>query len=328
MADLSCKYLGLTLKNPIIVAACGLTSTAEGVRRAAEAGAGAVVLKSLFEEQIRSDLSGIDEGAGNYPEAAQLLLDKMGVYGSAQEYMKLIQDARAAAGTVPLIASINCIKPELWVDFAQQVEAAGADALELNISFFPDSTKTASSELEDAAVNVVKKVSAKTKIPLAIKLGPYYTNPANLVDRLVKAGAKGVILFNRFYRLDFNLEKMALKAGPVKSSGNEYHESLRSIANLYGTVGGDLVGATGIHNAETAIKFIAAGATAVEVCSMLYGGEGWKALSVLIEEMSRRLDALKVGSIHDFRGKLSRRYTLDNNKYERFQYIKALTGIS
>ena len=328
MADLSCKYLGLTLKNPVIVAACGLTAAADGVRKAAEAGAGAIVLKSLFEEQIRSDLSGIDDTARNYPESAHILMEKMGVYGSAQEYVKLIKEAKAAAGSVPVIASINCIKTEFWVDFAQQAEAAGADAVELNISFFPNSAKTSSAELEDAAVNIVKKVSAKTKIPLAVKLGPYYTNPASIVDRLTRAGAMAVILFNRFYRLDFNLDTMTLKAGPVRSSGNEYHESLRCIANLYGLVGAELVGATGIHDAETAIKFIAAGAAAVEVCSMLYGNGGWQALTKLVEDMGNRMDAIKAGPISSFRGKLSSRYTMENDKYERLQYIKALTGIS
>lgn len=325
MADLSTTYLGLKLRNPFVVAACGLTADAEGVRKAAEGGAGAVVLRSLFEEQLRADLSVVTD-AGSHPEAATFL-EEMGIQGGAGEYLKLIRDAKAVSGEVPVIASVNCVSGDLWVDFAEQIEASGADALELNISAFPSSATASSKELEDAAVAVVRNVSVRTRLPLAVKIGPYCTNPALLVERLAGAGAKAVVLFNRFYRFDFNLATMSLKSGPARSGTDEYHEGLRWVSNLYGAVGCELAGGTGIHSAETALKFIAAGASAVQVCSALYAG-GWKALPALVSGMESRLDELKVSSVAALRGKLSRRSSAQMENYERLQYVKALTGIN
>jgi len=327
MASLSTTYLGLQLKNPLIVAASGLTSTVDGVRKAVDAGAGAVVLKSLFEEQLRAELATYaDAGEGMHPEAAAFM-EAMGVHGGAGEYLDLIKNAKKIAGSVPIIASVNCLEGDLWVDFTEQIELSGADALELNVAPFPDSVAAPSRELEDAVVAVVRNVSVRTKLPIAVKIGPYYTNPLGLVDRLAGAGANATVLFNRFYKFDFDLGAMALKAGPQFSGPGDYHESLRWIANLYGAVGCELVGGTGIHDAETALKFIAGGATAVQVCSALYQG-GWSVLAAMRDQMSTRLDSLKIASTDALRGKLARRSGAQGERYERLQYIKALTGIA
>ncbi len=327
MANLSTAYLGLQLRNPLIVAASGLTSTIDGVRKAVDAGAGAIVLKSLFEEQLRADLTAYaDSGEGQHPEAAAFM-EAMGVHGGAGEYLDLIRSAKKTAGPVPIIASVNCLEGDLWVDFTEQIELSGADALELNVAPFPESAAAAGKELEDAVVGVVRNVSVRTKLPIAVKIGPYYTNPLGLVDRLAGAGANATVLFNRFYRFDFDLDAMALKAGPQFSGNDEYHESLRWIANLYGAVGCELVGGTGIHSAETALKFIAGGATAVQVCSALYKG-GWSVLGTMRDQMGARLDALKLASTDALRGKLARRSADQGERYERLQYIKALTGIA
>lgn len=327
MADLSTTYLGLDLGNPVIVAASGLSADAEAVQKAVEHGAGAVVLKSLFEEQLRSDMSEVgDLDMGAHPEAAAFL-EEMGLYGGSNEYLETIRKAKAAAGAVPLIASVNCIKGELWVDFAEQIEAAGADALELNIAPFPASAGIESKEVEDSVVSIVRNVSVRTKLPIAVKLGQNYTNLFSLTERLSGAGAKAVVLFNRFYRFDFDLDNMNLKAGPFRSSRDEYHESLRWVSNLYGAVSCQLCGGTGIHSAETALKFIAGGAQTVQVCSMLYSG-GWKVLSNLILDLSERMDALGLASLDQLRGKLARRSASQKDRYERLQYIKALTGLS
>lgn len=328
MADLTTTYLGLKLQNPFVVSSSGLTASIDGVRKAVQAGAGAVVLKSLFEEQLRSDISGIsiapEEGA--HPEA-EVFLEQMGIHGGAGEYLSLIRDSKALAGTTPIIASVNCVEGDLWVDFAEQIEIAGADALELNIAIFPPSSKISSKELEDRLIAIVRNVSVRTKLPIAVKIGPYYTNPAALVDRLAGAGAKGAILFNRFYRFDLDLDARGLKAGSARSGEAEYHESLRWIANLYGAVPCELIGGTGVHSAETALKFIAAGAHAVQVCSLLYKS-GWTAIPTLISEMDKRLDALGIPSVCSFRGALSRLSSSQGENYERLQYIRALTGIA
>lgn len=327
MADLSTTYLGLNLRNPVIVAASGLSADAVAVQKAVDNGAGAVVLKSLFEEQLRSEMDEVsDLDMGAHPEAAAFL-EEMGLYGGSNEYLETIRKAKQAAGPVPLIASVNCLKGELWVDFAEQIEAAGADGLELNIAPFPASSTVTSKDIEDSVVSIVRNVSVRTKLPIAVKLGPNYTNIFSMTERLSGAGAKAVVLFNRFYRFDFDLDTMNLKAGPFRSSKDEYHESLRWVSNLYGAVGCQLCGGTGIHSAETALKFIAGGAQAVQVCSMIYSG-GWKALSSLLLEMSERMDALGIASLDTLRGKMARRAAPQQDRYERLQYIKALTGLS
>ncbi len=326
MADLSTTYLGLKLNNPIIVAASGLTASVEGVKKAEAAGAGAVTLKSLFEEQLRAELgSAASSLDGAHPEA-DAFLESMGVHGGAGEYLDLIRSSVAAV-KIPVIASVNCLEGELWVDFAEQIQAAGAAALELNIAVMPRSTALSSKELEDRTVAVVRNVSVRCSLPLVVKIGPYFTNPANLVERLSGAGASATVLFNRFYRLDIDLDEMKLTAGPMRSGEDEYHESLRWIASLYGAVSCELIGGTGAHSGETALKLIAAGATGVQVCSAIYRG-GWAALSRMISDMSGRLDALGFASIALLRGKLARRSSVEGEGYERLQYVKALTGIS
>ncbi|GAB1484664.1 dihydroorotate dehydrogenase-like protein [Treponema sp.] len=328
MADLRTKYLGLELKNPLIVAASGLTASVEGVKKAIDAGAGAVVLKSLFEEQLRSEMDIVSKQSleSSHPEAA-VFIEEMGVHAGAGAYLDLIRSSKAIAGKVPIIASVNCIEGDLWVDFAEQIEAAGASALELNVGIMPLSAKQDSKELEDLTVSILRTVSVRTDLPLAVKIGPYFTNPANLVERLSGAGAGAVVLFNRFYRLDLDLDKMALKAGPMRSGEDEYHESLRWICNMYGSVAAELVGGTGIHSGETALKFIAGGATTVQICSALYKG-GWAAMSRILLEMEKRMNELQIASADKLRGRLSRRSSAESEKYERLQYIKALTGIS
>ena len=326
MADLSTSYLGLKLNNPIIVAASGLTATVEGVQKAAAAGAGAVTLKSLFEEQLRADLgSAATSLDGAHPEA-DAFLESMGVHGGAGEYLALIRSSVSAVD-IPVIASVNCQEGELWVDFAEQIQAAGAAAIELNVAVMPRTAGLSSKELEDRTVAVVRNVSVRCSLPIVVKIGPYFTNPANLVERLSGAGAGATVLFNRFYRLDIDLDEMKLVAGPMRSREDEYHETLRWIATLYGAVPCDLVGGTGVHSGETALKLVAAGAAGVQVCSAVYQG-GWSVISRMVGDMNGRLDALGFASVSALRGKLARRAGVEGEGYERLQYVKALTGIS
>jgi dihydroorotate dehydrogenase (fumarate) len=327
MADLNTSYLGLKLSNPLVLAASGLSSNADGVKKAAEAGAGAIVLKSLFEEQLRAESDYIAEsaGPGSHPEA-EAFLENMGVSGGTGEYLELIEKAKAVS-RVPVIASVNCVSSERWIDFAQQIQAAGADALELNIGILPKSPDDDPRRLEDLAVDIVKRVSEKSNLPLSVKIGQNYSNVANLVSRLADAGARGAVLFNRFYRFDLDLDSMALKAGPTRSDEDDYHDSLRWVARLYGTVPCQLVAATGVHSGETALKMIAAGATTVQVCSAVYRG-GFGAIARMRDEMDARLGRLGLASLADLRGRLARLGSPEGESYERIQYVKALTGIN
>ncbi|MCA1950081.1 MAG: dihydroorotate dehydrogenase-like protein [Treponema sp.] len=323
MAQLSTTYLGIPVRNPLVVSSSNLTAHKDNIRKAAEAGAGAIVLKSLFEEQIRKDLAAIPAEQLEANPEAQAMMNALASHWGSADYLQLVKDAVSAAGPVPVIASINCIHDDLWLDFAEQLESAGAKALELNIAPFPQSPKVSAKDLEDLVVSIVRNVSVRTRLPLAVKLSPYFTNPFAIVERLAGAGARAVVLFNRLYRFDFDLKKRAIVSGPAKSGTQEYHESLRWIANLYGVAACELVGGTGIHSAETALKFIAAGAQTVQLCSAINAG-GWAVLGSIRDEMSSMLDELGYASVDAFRGSLSRRTHPQNEQYERLQYLKAI----
>ncbi len=326
MADLSVRYLGLSLSNPIVVAASGLSSTVEGIRKAAEGGAGAIVVKSLFEEQLQAETDAVAASAdlSSHPEA-EAFLSEMGVSGGTSEYLALIRAAKAQV-TVPLIASINCVSHDRWIDFAEQVAQAGADALELNIGAIPRLSEDSSDHIEASLVESVKAVRSRVSLPLAVKIGSSYTNLRRLALSLSDAGADALVLFNRFYRLDVNLETLSSKSGPTRSSPEDYHETLRWAALLYGRLPAAIAASGGVRNGETALKLIAAGATVVQVCSALYE-KGYGVPATLCKEMSDRMDSLGLASLDALRGKVAATGSMDGSKWERLQYVKALVGI-
>lgn len=325
MADLSTTFLGLSLKNPVLIASSGLTSTVEGVKRAAQAGAGAIVLKSLFEEQLRAELAPIDSGAGSHPEADAFLAG-MGMNQGTAEYIKLVQDAKRAAG-VPVIASVNCSGDSFWIDFAKQIESAGADAIELNIGIVPTDTAIQAAAIEDGIVSLVGAVARAVRIPVSAKLGASYTNFGNIASRLSGAGARGLTLFNRFYRMDVDLDTMSLSAGPARGGPESYFDSLRWISLLDGRVDAELCASGGVYDGATALRLIAVGAHAVQLCSAVYA-KGYGAITTVIDEMGNWMDARGIKSLSDIRGRLARRNSDTPELYGRLHYIKALTGQS
>lgn len=328
MADLGARYLGLALANPLVVAASGLTSTVSGLRKAAEAGVGAVVLKSLFEEQLAAELEPAAAAleAGAHSEAADFLSGAGWIEG-ASEYLKLIRDAKAAAFGIPVIASVNCRGASAWTSFAARIEEAGADALELNVAFMPVSAEERGSEVEERVLGILRSVRAATSLPLAVKLGSSYTNLANLAASLARSGASALVLFNRFYRFDVDLDAIALAPGPLRSSPSDYHESLRWISILYDRVGCDLAAGTGVHDAGAALKLVLAGASAVQLCSALYQ-RGWGVVREIVSGMGAWLDERGEPSLAGVRGRLCQWRAERPEDYLRIQYIKALTGIS
>ena len=326
MPNVTTNYLGLQLKNPVIVGSSSLTGSLRGVERCAEAGAGAVVLKSLFEEQIVSELQDIATESWHYghPEASEYL-EKMGMALGPRDYIKLIEEAKKAV-SIPVIASLNCISSEHWLDYAGQIVSAGADALELNISVMPRDPEIASQEIEDIYLKIFKEIRARVKIPVAVKIGPYFTSISRMAAELSKRGADALVLFNRFYQLDIDIERIRLAPGNRLSTPHEMSVPLRWIALLAGKVGCQLAASTGVHDGAGVVKQILAGATAVQVCSALYQ-KGVEHVAVIIRQLDSWMQANEFRVLEDFRGRFSQMQSEKPEQYGRLQYIKALTGI-
>ncbi len=326
MADLSTKYMGLDLGNPLIVASCGLVKSADGVRRCADAGAGAVVLKSLFEEQIEAETRDMKKNLWLYghPEIFDYVR-QMGMEHGPHDYLKLVEEAKKSV-SIPVIASLNCISPEWWAGYAKQISLAGADALELNISVMPSDPERDSQKIERMYLKIFEEVNGRIGIPIAVKIGPYCTSMARMADELCRRGASALVLFNRLYQLDIDIEKLQLVHGYRFSSPDEMSLPLRWIALLAGRVSCDLAASTGIHDARGVIKQLLAGASAVQIASTLYLN-GVEQIGRIIQEMENWMKRHSFDSIDQIRGKLSQLKSDRPELYERLQYIKALTGI-
>lgn len=326
MANLTTTYMGLFLRNPLIVASCSLVNNLEGVRRCVDAGAGAVVLKSLFEEQMQAETRDLEQNIWlpGHPEAFEYV-SKMGMALGPREYLKLVREAKEAV-SVPIIASLNCISPKWWVDYAKQIEAAGADALELNISVMPSDPKHNSEEIEQITFRILEEVKTRIGIPIAVKIGSHFASMARVADELCRRGASALVLFNRFYQLDIDIEKLELAPGYKFSSPHEMYLPLRWIALLAGRVDCDLAASTGVHDGAGAIKQLLAGATAIQVCSTLYLN-GIEQIGHILEDIENWLKTHRFESLDQIRGKLSQMESTNPELYERLQYIKILVGI-
>lgn len=327
MNDLSVKYLGLQLKNPVIVGSCGLTHSVDKIRELADNNAAAVVLKSLFEEQIQAELSSnLESYYTDYPEASDYV--RAYTRGSAvQEYIALIADAKKAVD-IPIIASINCVSGEEWVSFAKSVEQAGADALELNISLLPSNPRLSSQENENLYFSIVDKVSAMVSIPISLKISKYSSSLANLITRLSwKERIGGFVLFNRFSNPDVDIANLRVKSADIFTSPAENSDTLRWLALLSGVIEKDLVASTGVHDDAGLIKQLLVGASAVQVVSTIYrNGPGQ--IDAMLAGLRRWMEEKSFASIADFRGKLSYEQAENPAAFERIQFMKYYGGIS
>ena len=327
--NLTTTYLGLELKNPIIAGSSGLTGTLDGIISMEKHGAGAVVLKSIFEEEILLDeKEQIKEAEKNpliYSGLSETLdyidlhirEDKLG------KFLQLIRDAKNAV-SIPIIGSINCISTEDWVHFTRRMEEAGADALELNIFLNPADFK--SKEFEKAYFRIIEKVMATVKIPVSLKISKYFTRLGLSVKALSETGVSGLVMFNRFYAPDIDIEKMELSTPQIFSSPEEQYETLRWIAILSERVNVNIAASTGIHTGEDVIKMLLAGATAIQVVSTLYKNgpaQIGKMLTLLNDWMSDK----GFNSVEQFRGKISRKYGADPAAFERMQFMKHFSEI-
>jgi len=350
MSNLNTKYMGLALKNPLVVASCGLTKTLQGVQQAAEAGAGAIVLKSLFEEQIVAEIDELAHQSQHlgHTEAYDYLHGFGQTFGP-REYLQLVSDAKAAV-SVPIIASVNCVTYERWIEYAGKLADAGADGLELNIGFLPNDPEISSAAVEERYLNILSAVRAKVKLPIALKIGPYissFTHFAKQIGNDRMAGppftvgwcgpgesdknvtwqsADAMVLFNRFYRFDIDIDKRQTSGGNPYSTSEELHVSLRWISLLAGRVTCDLAATTGVHDGRDMIKQLLAGASVVQVCSTLYRN-GLGQIGLILDQLQEWMQIHGFESPEDFRGQLSQVRSEDPGDYERLQYIKALVGI-
>jgi dihydroorotate dehydrogenase (fumarate) len=303
-----------------------LTKTPDGVRRCEDAGAAAVVLKSLFEEQIDAEIAAVEDamGAPWHAEAFEYM-EKMGKQHGPRDYLKVIEEAKAAV-SIPVIASLNCVAPKQWVDYARRIQSAGANALELNISLLPSDPQRSADEIENTYFEIVEKVRSLVEIPIAVKIGPYFTSLARVAGELANRGAAALVLFNRFYQFDIDVEKISLAAGQRLSTPDEIHLPLRWVALLAGRVRCDLVASTGVHGGAGVIKQLLAGATAVQICSVLYR-QGLEQIGRILDDVQDWMSRHHCDSLDQIRGKLSQMQSDRPESYERLQYVKALVGI-
>jgi dihydroorotate dehydrogenase (fumarate) len=318
--------MGLALENPLVVASSSLGKSADGVRRCAEAGAGAVVLKSLFEEQIWAEIEqeGQYTGALWHTEAVEYV-ERMGIALGPTQYLKLIEEAKRAV-RLPVIASLNCTSSDVWVEYAQRIASAGADAIELNIAVMPSDPKRRGEEIEEIYYRVVERVRESARVPVAVKIGPHFTSVANVARQLYLRGAAALVLFNRFYQLDIDIDTVALAPGYRFSSPQEMSGPLRWVSLLAGRVEIDLAASTGVHDGPGAVKQLLAGATVVQLCSTLYLN-GLARIEEIVRFIDEWMNKHGFESIASFRGLLSQEKSGKPELYERLQYIKALVGI-
>jgi dihydroorotate dehydrogenase (fumarate) len=320
MADLTTEYLGLRLPSPLVLASSALSNRIENLEAAEGHGAGAVVLRSLFEEQIEAANTELEESSQRFSESnpeARTYFPPQRV--GPHEYLSLLQRAKKAV-RIPVIASLNCCAPGSWTGYARQIADAGADALEVNVYAVEADPSLPGSEVERRYVEAVAGIKAAVKIPVAVKLSPYFTSLANVVAQLEQTGVAGVVLFNRFLQPDISLERMAPASVMSLSSPSEALLPLRWIGLLYGRVRLDLAASTGVHDSAGALKQLLAGATVVQLASTL-SRNGVPHLGKVLNGIEEWMERRGHSSIEEFRGTLSQKQISDPGAFERAQYV-------
>ena len=326
MSDLTTSFAGLKLANPIIISSSGLTNSAEKNTQLAKAGAGAVVIKSLFEEQILFETSKlIDNNPSEHTESYDYFTTYIRQH-QLQEYLDIIKTSKQSCN-IPVIASINCHDNAEWINFAKEIEKAGADALEINILALQTEKNYTYGTFEKEHVNILKHLKQNINIPVIMKLGDNFTNLVILIDQLKQNGADAVVLFNRFHPLDIDIYNLKHVSGQVLSNGNELSKSLRwtgiasnSVKNI------DIAVSGGVHDGESIIKSILSGASAVELCSVIFE-KGSQYINTMKDYMSTWMEEKHYSSVSQFKGILNAGSVKDDlNMFERTQFIKYFGG--
>lgn len=326
MSDLTTTYLGLKLKNPLIAGSCEITNSIDLIKKLADNGIAAVVLKSLFEEQILHNANQkVSENDLDYPEAYDYIKNYSKLNDVAA-YLKLIGQVKREAN-IPVIASINCVSSSEWVTFAKDIENSGADALELNIMTLSSNTKLSSEDHEKKMFEIIEQVRQKTKLPIAVKLSSHSLGLAQFIQKLDWSKlVQGVVMFNRQYSPDIDLDQMKIISSQVFSTHYDYAESLRWVAIMSDKVDLDIAATTGIWEAKTVIKQLLAGANAVQVASVLYKN-GPVYLQTMLHELEAWMKSKGFNSINDFRGMMSMEKTNIPAAFERIQFMRYFSNI-
>jgi dihydroorotate dehydrogenase (fumarate) len=324
MADLKTTYMGIPLRTPLVVAASTISSYIDRVKMAEQAGAGALVIRSLFEEQIQFDRLRMEEalsvGEHNYAEATSFFPKLR--HGGAAEHLMWVEKTRKAV-SLPLIASLNAVSAGGWTEFARQLAGTGVDGIELNVYAVAADPRRTGAEIEQDLFQTVEAVRAEIRLPLAVKLSPFYTSTVNVAAELDRRGVNALVLFNRFLQPDIDPEGESLHSEMVYSTPAELKLPLRCVALLHGRIRADLAVTSGVHSGRDAAKALLAGATVVQVASALLQN-GIPYLSTMLRELEAWMGEHGYGRLEDFRGKLSQKEADDPFLFERAQYVNLL----
>ncbi|MHC1775773.1 MAG: dihydroorotate dehydrogenase-like protein [Lentimicrobium sp.] len=324
MSKLSVNYMGIPLKNPIIVGSSNLVNNLEMLRKLQDAGAAAIVYKSLFEEQIQLESIQFQDEMELYNERnAEMISLFPGMdHAGPEEHLAKLREAKAAMD-IPLIGSLNCVFTETWVEYAELIEKTGVDGLELNFFSVPRDFETEAKSIEDEQVSVVEQVCKKIKIPVSVKLSPFYTNPLQLIKRMEKAGAKGFVLFNRMFEPDINLDTLQHSTPFNLSNEGDYRLALRYAGVLYKNTKASICSSSGIYTGNDLAKMILAGSDAVQIVSAFYKHKP-DLIGSILSDLEKFMTKNGFDDLNAFRGKLSKAMVKDPYTYKRAQYIDLL----
>jgi dihydroorotate dehydrogenase (fumarate) len=327
--NLATTYLGLPLRTPLVASASPLSQEIGGIRQMEDAGASAVVLYSLFEEQLRQESLELEEhlnaGTESFAESLTYFPQAQEFHTGPEGYLNHIVKAKAAVN-IPIIASLNGATLGGWADYARRIEQAGADAIECNIYFIPTSMNLSGADVENTYLDILREVKLSVRIPVAVKLSPFFSSMANMAKRLDDAGAGGLVLFNRFYQPDIDLDLLEIKPNVLLSSPHELRLPLTWIGILFGRIRASLAATTGVHNPEDVIKLLMAGADVTMVCSaLLRHGIGY--LRQLEAGLQDWLEDYEYESVRQMQGSMSQLRCSDPGAFERAQYMRAVKGL-
>lgn len=327
--DLSTTYLGMKLKSPLMPSASPLSEDIDNIKRMEDAGAAAVVLYSLFEEQLTREQHELHyhltQGTDSFAEALSYFPEPSEFHVGPDGYLNHIRQAKEAVD-IPIIASLNGSSIGGWTDFAKKMQDAGADALELNVYYIPTDTELVGAAVEQTYVDILKAVKAAVNIPVAIKISPYFSNPANMIKRLSDAGADGIVMFNRFYQPDIDLEALELRPNVLLSTPQALRLPLTWIGILYGRIKADMAATSGIHTAQDAIKMLMVGANVTMMASALLRN-GINHLRVVEADLRDWLEEHEYESVQQLRGSLSQMNSANASAFERAQYMRGVTTL-
>jgi dihydroorotate dehydrogenase (fumarate) len=326
--DLSTTYMGLKLKNPIVPSASPMSREIGSIKALEDAGAAAVVLYSLFEEQIEHEALELHylttQGSESYAEATSYFPDEKEYHLGPEEYLEHIQKTKQAV-SIPIIGSLNGVTPGGWLEYAKKIEQAGADGLELNIYYIPTDPKFSGVDVENMYLDVLKNVKGKVKIPVAVKISPFFSSMANIATKLDQAGANGLVMFNRFYQPDIDLETLDVTPNIFLSTPQAMRLPLRWVAILYGKIKADIAATSGIHNADDVLKMLMVGSNVTMMCSaLLQQGPYW--ITKVLKDMETWMEEHEYSSVKQMIGSMSHKSVKEPAAFERANYMKVLNS--